>query len=565
MTAIAQQTDLCEVITLIPGYDPFASAGDCAFDEQAAQLAIDFFHECLHHIEGAVAGQPFILEPWEQAIVANLFGWKKPDGTRRYREALIYVPRKNGKTPLTAGIGDYVLFCDNEIGQQDYCAAGEREQASLLFRHAAGMVRAEPELESRCTIYGEKGTTQNRTIHVEATGSFLKVLSAEADTKHGANPHLVVVDELHVQKNRRLIDALTTSMSSANRLQPLLIYLTTADYMRPTICNEVYDYACKVRDGIIEDAAFLPVIYEATPADDWTDPAVWARVNPNLGVSVSEDYLHRECKKAQEFPSKENEFKRLHLNIRTEQDIRWLPMDKWDAVDAGTDPAAWRAEMLAKLAGKKCIGGLDLGSTGDLTALGLLFDAADAGIEDGGYVLLPFFWVPADSARKRERKDRVPYPAWIKTGYITPSAGDAMDYDFVRRDINKLADRYPLIDLAADRLFQGDQLVTQLREQDGLNVVAFGQGFLSMAAPTKKFEELVIAKKIHHGNNPVLRWMASNVTVEMDAAGNIKPSKKKSTEKIDGIVTAIMAIGRAMANVHGTSIYEERGPLVFDV
>ena len=315
-----------EVYRQIPGYDPFTTAGDCRFDRGAAQRAIDFFRECLTFTAGEWMGQPFRRQPWQQAIVGNIFGWKRPDGTRRYREAFIYVPRKCGKSEMAGGLGNLLTFADGEPAAQVYCAAADREQARLVFNAAKTMVQAEPELAARGRIY-------TNAIMVESTGSVLKVVSAEAYSKHGVDAHGVIIDELHAQPNRELVDVLMTSTGA--RRQPLIVYITTADYDRDSICNEKYDYAVKVRDGIVDDPAFLPVIYEAGSQDDWTDSAVWAQANPNLGISVSAEYLERECRRAQETPSYENTFKRLHLNLRTQQDVRWLSLEHWDACGQG--------------------------------------------------------------------------------------------------------------------------------------------------------------------------------------------------------------------------------------
>lgn len=518
--------------TGIPGYNPWSDARDCWFDDEAAQDAIDFFPEVLRHIEGALAGSPFILERWQQAIVANLFGWKRTDElgreVRRYREAFIYVPRKGGKTPLAAGISNYVLFCDEEPGAQCYCAAADRDQATYIFRHMKGMIEAEPELAERCVVY--KAT---RSIEMEDEGSTLKVLSADADTKHGGNSHLVIVDELHAQPNRDLVDTLQTSFASANRKQPLLIFITTADFDRPSICNEKLDYACKVRDGILSDRAFLPVIYAADIADDWTDPAIWAKANPNLGISVSREYLERECKRAQESPAYLNTFLRLHLNVKTTNDVAWVDMSKWD--ECGKLPVD-----LEKLKGRDCYAGLDLSSTTDISAFVLLFP------DDGGNIVVPFFWVPGENARKRELRDRVPYQTWARSEFIQLTDGNVIETDVIRKKINELGKQFNIRAIAVDR-WNSMSLSTQLMA-DGFNVEMFGQGFATMTGPTKELEKLITSCKLSHGGHPVLRWMASNLTVETDSAGNVKPSKSKSTEKIDGMVSLVMAIGMSTTN-----------------
>jgi phage terminase large subunit-like protein len=566
--------DLQRTIRLIPGYDPFADAEGCWFDEDAAALAVNFFPKYVQHMEGPIAGKPFRLEPWQEGMVANLFGWKRRDEfgreVRRYRECLVFIARKNGKSPLAAGIGLYHLFCDRERGQQNYIAASTKEQAGLLFRQCRGMIEQQPAFASRCKIFGGNAPAgQSQSIFREQTGSFLKIISSETRIgQHGKNMNLGIIDELHEQPTRDLYDTLHTATASANKPQPLMILLTTSDFEREgSICNELHDHACKVRDGIVKDQKFLPVVYEASPDDDWKSPATWAKANPNLGVSVSRTYLADECRLAQEFPIRENVFKRLHLNLRTEQDSRWIPLDKWDACTEVSDPITWRAETITRLKGATCEAALDLGSTSDISALALLFHG-----EGDSYIVLPYFWIPKASARKREERDRVPYTLWIRQGFISATEGtydEVTDFSFVRKAIGDLGQYFSFFknketrrpEIAADRLFQGDQLITNLAE-DGFEPLPFGQGFASMAAPAKKFEELVIAGLIEHGANPVLRWMVSNAAAETDAAGNVKPSKNKSTEKIDGVVALVMAIGRAMVRKEKKpSVYKKRGAL----
>jgi phage terminase large subunit-like protein len=525
---------------LIPGYDPVATAGDCTFDEKAAERAVAFFHECLTFTAGEWMGKPFVLQPWQRAIVGNLFGWKRSDGRRRYREALIFVPRKCGKSELAGGLGNLLVFADGEPGAQVYCAAADREQARLVFNAAKTMVVAEPELSERSKVY-------TNAIVVPNTNSVLKVVSAEAYSKHGINAHGIIIDELHAQPNRDLVDVLTTSTGA--RRQPLVIHITTADYDRESICNEKYDYACKVRDGVIEDPAFLPVIYEGTSDDDWTEPKVWARVNPNLGVSISEEYLERECRRARETPTYENTFKRLHLNIRTQQDVRWLSLEQWDACG---DVVVNEFD----LRGRQCYVGLDLSTTTDVSALVMVFKD-----DDGVVTLVPRFWIPGENAQEREHRDRVPYVTWARQGLIEMTPGNVVDYDVIRARINELREVYDIVDIAIDP-WNATHLATQL-SGDGLEVVTFGQGFKDMTSPTKELEALVLSGKLRHGGHPVLRWMASNVAVEMDAAGNLKPSKKKSTERIDGIVATIMALGRWTTHAEtGPCLYAQPGSLM---
>jgi phage terminase large subunit-like protein len=512
----------------IPEYDPWAGVeGRYAFDAVLARRALGFFHDVLVFVEGERAGEPFHLEPWQAAIVGNLFGWVDPrTRVRRYREALVFVARRNGKTSLAAGIALYLLLCDDEPGAQVYSAAADRDQAALLFRHASEMVMRHPSLSRRCRVY-----RAFKSLEVAETGSIFRALSSDAHTKHGLSVHGAVIDELHAHPTRDLVDVLQTGTGS--RRQPLVLHITTADYERESICNEKYAYAKKVRDGVFGDLSFLPVVYEASADDDWEDPATWRKANPNLGVSVNEEYLRRECDRARESPAYLNTFLRLHLNLRTNADVAWLDMRQWDAC-AGPD--GFRT-LEQELEGQECYGGLDLASTDDLTALVLFFPGAENAV-------LPYFWCPRDNAVVREKRHRVPYTQWARDGYLTLTPGNYCDLDAVEAAILDLSRRYRIREIAFDR-FGAAQVTTHLHGA-GLEVVPFGQGYLSLSAPAKHLDVLVRSGNLRHGGHPVLRWMASNVMLEKDAADNWKPSKRRSREKIDGIVGACMAIGRAI-------------------
>lgn len=529
-----------ELLRLIPGYDPISTAGDCRFDPEIAERALSFIPDCLRHVKGAKGGQSIELEPWENSIIANLFGWMRPDGMRRYREAFIYVPRKNGKTTLAAIVVLLLFFLDREPGSEIYCAAADREQASLVFAQAKGMVLQEPELARRCQVY------QKAIVRSEVSASF-KTISADANTKHGYNAHGVVIDELHAQKNRELVDVLMTSTGA--RSQPLVVHITTADFRRPSICNEKYATACKVRDQKIDKPSFLPVIYETKFDEDWRDERVWRKANPNLGVSFQIDYLRDKCQDAIEIPAFENTFRRLHLNQQTEQDERAIQMEQWDK-------CAGPPILDAALEGRPCFGGLDMASTTDVTAFVLLFPPEDTDDKSEPWIILPKFWIPGVNAILRDRRDSVPYTAWIRDGWITAHDGNRTDYDAIRVDINEMRERFNIQDVGVDR-WNATQLIMQLTG-DGLGITPFGQGFKDMTAPTKEFLAKIGAGQIRHGGNPVLSWMAGNLAVESDAAGNLKPSKKKSTERIDGMVALIMALGRAMVQeILGPSWYED--------
>lgn len=502
--------------TDIAGYSPLRDAGDCTFDPVAANHVVDFFPSCLTHTKGFSGA--FTLEPWQRDIVATLYGWKRPDGTRRYRESLIAVPRKNGKTTIVAGLSLYNLRCDGERGPEVYCAAYSRDQATLVFDPAASMVNANSVMRDQFVIHESV-----KRIICHANSGFMRAIPAESASSHGFNASAVIFDELHTQANRTLYDVLKTSQGA--RKQPLFIGITTAGHDRNSICWEVWDYARKVRDGIILDPYFLPVLYEIKEGEDWTDAAVWKRVNPNYGVSVSEEYLQEAYNRATEIVAYQNTFRNLHLNEWTEQASRWFSMDKWDACDGEIEIPY----------GAECWAGLDLATTTDIAALVLVFPVNDL------LVIKPFFWVPQESATQREKRDRAPYQQWINGGFMRATPGGSIDYDVIRRDINALRDQFNIATIAIDR-WNATQLTKQLSD-DGFAVGLHGQGYASMTAPSRMLEGLIIDGTLRHGGHPVLRWMAGNVAIETDAAGNIKPSKKASTEKIDGIVALIMGLG----------------------
>lgn len=490
------------------------------FDQEEADRAVGFFADCLTHVTGEWRGQPFILSDWQADIVRNIFGWKRQDGTRRYRTVFIALPRKNGKTTLAAGLALYALYCDREPGAQVVNAAADREQAALCFDAAKGMIMAEDELNSRSDVF-------RRSVVVPNTGSSYKVLSSEAYSKHGLSVSYAGCDELHAWPDRELYDVLVTSMGA--RRQPLTVITTTAGYDKNSLCYELWDYAEKVRDGMVEDDTFYPVIYGAPKDDDWTSPAVWQAANPAYGVSVKPEFYEQECRKAQALPGYENTFRRLYLNQWTESDTRWISSDAWKRCGA---------DELPDLTGKPCYAGLDLASTTDIAAFVLAFQI-------GAKVYIkPTFFVPEEAMYSRAKRDRVPYDLWAQQGLIIATPGKAINFDMIRAEINRQAEQFNIQEIAFDR-WNASQLTQQL-EGDGHELVGFGQGFASMTAPTKHLEALILTEELQHGMNPVLTWMAANVVTEQDAAGNLKPSKKKSSEKIDGIVALIMAIGRMM-------------------
>lgn len=506
--------------TNIAGYDPDATKGDCEYDPDSAERAVQFFYRCLSFCKGLKANEPFHLEPWQADIVRTMFGWKRPDGSRRYRQVFIEVPRKNGKSTLIAGIANYVLFCDAEEGAECYCAASDREQASLVFNSAASMVRKSPGLDKRCKIRD----SMKRIVYGT---SFLRAIPANEGGSHGFDSHFIVGDELHAWPGREFHDVLHTSTGA--RRQPMEVYITTAGYDRNSICWEKLTYARQVLSGQIDDNSFLPVIYEATEEDDWTDPVIWRKANPNLGVSVSEEYLARECKKAKNTPAYENTFRRLHLNQWTSQESRWLQMEKWRACEwtnLPIDPAL------------PAFGGLDLSSNVDVTAWLLAQRHAN------GWRLRGHYFIPEGRMREAEKRDRVPYSAWVRMGLVTATPGDAIDYDYIHERILKDAEGLQLTAVGYDPW--NAEATRIYLENEGVTMVKMRQGVATLSGPCKELERSVIEGVLDHGNDPALAWMAENVQVKTDENGNIRPVKPDhagSAKRIDGIVAAVMAIG----------------------
>jgi phage terminase large subunit-like protein len=521
----------------LPGYDPHRDAGKrFVFRPELARRAIAWIHEHITHVKGekAAGPDPLALERWQQGGIANLFGWvDRKTGLRRFRHALWFLPRKNGKTTIAAAITNLVAFTDDEPGAELYSAAADREQARLVFGQAAGQCRQDLELADQVRVY-------HNSIAYLDSGAVYKALSAEAGTKHGLNSNFVVVDELHAQPDRELVDVLVTSTGA--RRQPLVLYITTSDFARVSICNEIVDYAIKVRDGVIRDPTFLPLLYYADNDDDWTLAATWRRANPNYDVIPGfRDYLRRQAKKAQDEPAFENTFRRLHLNQRTEQDVRLISLRDWDACTV---------EDL-QLAGP-AFAGLDLSSTEDLSAFVLYFPDVCA--------LLAWFWIPGENAAERERRDRVPYLTWARQGFIELTEGNVIDYNRIRFVIREqIATKYAIREIGVDPWNSAH--IQRLLSDDGFDVVQYPQGYRDMNPPTRELLRLLASAALQHSGNPVLRWCAANVAAETSSDGQmIRPSKRKSTERIDGIVAGLIAIGRAITiGSEPISVYDETG------
>jgi phage terminase large subunit-like protein len=503
------------------------------FDVDAARRAIDFF-AFLHHSKGEWAGQPFQLELFQAFQVAMIFGWKRADGTRRFRIAYIAVPRKNGKTTEVSGLGLYLLVADGEPGAEVYTFASTKDQAKLIFDEAVQMRNASPALSKRV------GHVKNN-LHVLATNSRFMPLSADDETHHGLNASAGLADEVHVHASRDLWDVLATSQAA--RRQPLMIGITTHGYDRHSFCYAQYEYARKILEGVLQDDTFFAFVAMLDDGADWESELEWQKCNPNFGKSVKIEYLREQAQRAKNEPTALNSFLRLHLNVWTQQDERAIAPHKWAACSAAADPVETRQRWIQELKGKTCFGGDDLANTIDIAAAPVLFFPKQSGLERAR--VLPFFFVPQNSIEQRSKRDRVPYDVWVRQGFITATPGDVIDYDFIREQHRKLAREFHIVETAFDP-WNATQLSTQLIA-DGFQMVECRQGYQSMSAPTKELLKMIVAAEFDHGNNPVLTWMADNLVVSTDPAGNLKPDKSKVREKIDGIVALVMAISRSMA------------------
>ena len=515
------------------------------YDRAKADRAVKFI-ENLCHTKGKWAGKRFWLLPWQEQLIRDIFGIVKPDGYRQFRTAFVEICKKVGKSELAAAVALYLLYADNEPSAEVYGAAADRQQASIVFDVARQMVEMSPALLKRSKLM----TATKRIVNYGNSG-YYQVLSAEVGGKHGFSVSGLVFDEIHTQPNRQLYDVLTKGSSDA-RQNPLHFIITTAGTDRHSIAYELHSKAVDILEGRRVDPTFYPVVYGLKDDEDWEDEANWYKVNPSLGYTVDIERLRDAYREAKQNPADEVTFKWLRLNMWVSSTVAWIP----DAIFMKGNEEI----DLAALEGRDCYGGLDLSSTGDITALVLMFPPRN---EDEKYILLPFFWVPEETIPQRVKAASVPYDIWERQGYLLSTEGNVIHYDFIEKFINDLAEKYHICEIAVDR-WNATQMIQNL-EGDGFTMVPFGQGFASMSGPTKDFYRLLMEGQIIHEGHPVLRWMAGNVVVDTDPAGNIKVTKAKSKEKIDGIVAAIMALDRCIRNQTEPqgSVYDERGLLVF--
>lgn len=512
------------------------------FDKKKADKAVNFIEQ-LRHTKGVWAGKRFWLLPWQEQIVKDVFGIVKEDGTRQFRTAFVEICKKVGKSELAAAVALYMLYADNEPSAEVYGAAADRQQASIVFDVAKRMVEMTPALLKRSKILA----AQKRIVNYDNAG-FYQVLSAEVGTKHGLNVSALVFDEIHNQPNRNLYDVLTKGSSDA-RQSPVHFIITTAGTDRNSIGYELHTKAVDLLNGRRVDPSFYPVVYSLGDDEDWEDEKNWYKINPSLDYTVKIDRLRDAFREAKQNPADEVTFRWLRLNQWISSTTAWIPDQVFMQ---GNEPIDIRS-----LEGRDCYGGLDLSSSEDITAFVLVFPPRTA---DEKYIVLPFMWVPEETIPRRVRRSSVPYDVWVQQGYMMATPGNVIDYRRIEKFIDELGKKYRIKEIAFDRW--GAVEMVQHLEDEGFTVVPFGQGFKDMSPASKAFYELLMKGEIIHGGHPVLRWMAGNVVIDTDAAGNQKPTKKASPEKIDAIVATIMALDRCIRHEDIGSVYDNRDLVV---
>lgn len=487
-------------------------------------------------------GSPFVLLPFQKFIVGSLFGWYGPDGTRRFRTAYIEIGKGGGKSPLAAGVGLYGLILDGEAAPEVYAAAVMREQARIMFKDADRMVEAEPELT-------ELVQRQVGSLTIPARSATFRPVSSEHRGLDGLRVHVGLIDELHEHPTAIVVDKIRAG--TKRRSQALIFEITNSGWDRTSVCWHHHEYSLRVLRGTDVNVSWFAYVCALDEGDDWRDPRVWVKANPGMAKGLPpKKYLAEQVKEAKGMASRENIVRRLNFCEWTEQEERWLDMDAWIACG--------REVPEDELVGL-CAAGLDVASTQDITAFVMAF-----GPDEEGFVrVLPRFWIPEEtlSARGsgRTEQDRLALQGWASHGFIRTTPGNVVDHDQIEREILEDVERFGVGEIAFDR-WNVTQLVTHLKDHIGdERVIDFAQTIAGMSAPSKELESLVAGGKLLHGGNPVLQWMASNVSIRYGPDEQIKPDKQRSREKIDGIVALVMALGRLMQDRgEEENIYDQR-------
>jgi len=510
------------------------------FDKKSAARAIGFFRDVLFLNGGEFEGNPYELLLWQGFIVGSIFGWKGADGFRRFRMVYIETAKGSGKSPLAAGIGLYGLVADGEARAEIYAAATKKDQAMILFRDAVAMVDQSPALRGVIKKSGLGESVWN--LAYLKSGSFFRPISAD-DGQSGPRPHIALLDEIHEHRNGHVVEMLRAGTKS--RRQALILMITNSGHDKNSVCWQYHDYGSKVAAQSANDDSFFAYICALDENEDpLKDEKCWHKVNPSLSAGLPGlKYLREQVTQARGMPAKESIVRRLNFCQWVASENPWIAGHAWFACLEKFETEALR--------GRRCWAGLDLSSTQDLTALALVFEPDDS---DPHWRLLNWFWLPDDGLHQKASQDRVPYLVWRDAGHLRTMPGRAINKLAVAIELAALAEMFDLQEVAYDRWRIED--FKMLLDQEGISLplVPFGQGFKDMAPAVDEFERLIIGQNMRHNGNPVMTWCAANAVVQTDPAGNRKVTKEKSTGRVDGVVAAIMAIGRAMGKQQHTTL-----------
>lgn len=512
------------------------------FDEKSAGFAIDFF-SFLRHTKGRWAGQPVMLEPWQQFMIWCIYGWKRVDtGFRRFQIVYIEVARKNGKSTMFAGLGILGVMADGEAEAEVYSAATKKDQAKIIWDQACSMVKKSSDIKKHISLF------QN-SIVVKSSGSKFIPLSSDTDSMDGLNVSMGLIDEYHAHKNDEMYNVLRSAMGS--RDQPLLAIITTSGFNTASSCKREHDYVSQLLEGRQINENYFGIIYTLDKGDDWQDEQNWIKSNPNLGVSINIEGLRSQFNEARSRPSKINEFKTKRLNIWTNAYTRWILGEKWtkNVSDISLD----------NFKGRRCYAAIDLSTTIDISGYCLCFPPEG---NETKYSLFWKFFIPEEGLRDRSLKEDVPYDVWINKGYVVPTPGDVIDYDYIQDDLLKAAENFEIVELPHDP-YNATQFINNLSSL-GFTCIQFNQSIKSISPASKNFERMVLRNEIVVEENPVMDYMISSAEIYTDANQNIKvikPDRKSSNKRIDGVIMAIMALYRASVSedTDGPSVYEKRG------
>lgn len=525
------------------------------WNQAKADRAMRFFSKALKLNGGDFEDKPFHLELWEKFIVGSIFGWESPDGYRRFRVVFIEIGKGNGKSPLAAGIGLYMLTADGEQRAEVYAAAVDKNQAAVLFRDAVAMRDQSPDLRERIVVSGAKGKEWNLAYH--KTSSFFRPIASESRGrgKSGIRPHCALLDEVHEHPTNAMVEFMRAG--TKGRKQALILMITNSGFDRTTVCYQQHDYAHRILKQEADDEGYFSYVCGLDEDDQWDDERVWIKANPNLGVSIDMKYLREQVREAKGMPSKQSIVKRLNFCVWVDAESPWIDGETWRGCLGLIDHNALRA---AALAGRKSFGGLDLSSKNDLTAFTLVFPGTPA-TETVPLVqtqAITFFWTPKDNVKEREDRDKAPYARWIEEGHLLATPGKAIDYEYAAHQVVKMVKEFGMKEMAFDR-WRMDDFIRELEDLPiTFEVVEFGvlpdednppdlvlrphgQGFKDMGPAVDLLETDILNSCLRVEINPVMNMCSANAVLTTDPAGSRKFDKRESRGRIDGIVSLAMA------------------------